>query len=161
MQPDGLVSKCDWALTYVKLEKTKSGDGSKKAAIDTAIERIATWKHHWRKEKGRKRAHEVAECMEDVPDIETTKIIRHQPLWQDFDDVRFQELKIATATIAAALLYQSVQRPGAVTGCTLSEYAKATYITGERVWSSLTRHPAMALLCWHYNITSKTGWTPS
>ena len=44
--------------------------------------------------------------------------------------VRFQELKIATAAIVAALLYQSVQGPGAVTGCTLSEYAKATYITG-------------------------------
>ena len=148
VQADGLVTKCDRILTclqFMKFDMTGAGDTVKRAAIDAAMERITTWKKHWRKEKGKARELEMVSMSVEVPDVcKATEIIRLAEVWETFDSiveaisrkvpVTDDDLKTATASIAAALLFQSVQRPGAVAGLTLSEYAAGNYYRDDGVW---------------------------
>ena len=145
VQADGLVTKCDrivTALTFIKMEKTRPDDYARRATIEAAIERTMSWKRQWRKEKGKGNQYRLARSMEDVTD--STRIITHQPLWDEFDEICSQlennipvseaELKLCTSAAAAVLLYQSLQRPGAVLRLTLEEYGRTSFIPDEGVW---------------------------
>ena len=133
VQADGLVTKCDrtvTALMYLKMERTPIQDHRRRAQLNTAIDCVDAWKRTWRADKGKRRMVAIAESMETVPDMTTTKeIIQCRPLWDDFDAVcealefsncRVEEvqLKICTGAIAGLLQTQSVQRPSAIIGAT-------------------------------------------
>ena len=95
------------------------------------------WKRSWRQSKGKAREVKLAQSMESVPDLDTTTaILECRELWDDFHAI-CKALKegggnSSQAAIAAVTMYESVQRPSAVMGLTVTEYSRAAFVDG--VW---------------------------
>ena len=70
------------------MERTKAEDHSRRSSIESAIDRVTSWKRIWRRDKGKGEDFKLARSMEDMPDLEhSTNIIHHRPLWDSFDDI--------------------------------------------------------------------------
>ena len=139
----GLITKCDrliTALTYLKLQRTTPTQTSRHSEVIMAMERIQSWKPSLRKMKKRKENLSQAEQREKKYDIDTlTAITCHRKLWKDFNSnitkARQQSLlkdehQLCTAAIAAMLLFNDAQRPGAVMGATVEEFDKVRITQG-------------------------------
>ena len=142
IKPHGLVTKCDrliTALTYYKKEKVDPKDGSKRSEIQATIERVDGWRKTYRKDNKELRILALAEHLEEEDDgrsVEEIESVLHcQDLWSDFDKlchvaqtetdiIENSDLTLMTGAIGAILLFESVQRPGAVIGATLDEFRK-------------------------------------
>ena len=127
VQHDELVTKCDRVITALLRRSQKI-----RATIEASIDRVTAWKRQWQKQEGKGKEYNLAQSMEDISGHKNP-----QQLWDDFhqhaSSVQDSELKLCTAAADAVLLYQSVQRPSAIMGFTMDEFAIMTYMPDERV----------------------------
>ena len=146
--PSGLISKCDriiTALTFVRLQKTAPDAVRRQEEIRTTIDRISRWKKPLRTERQKERVAQMVrreddedEEQEDSDDEEA--IFKCARIWGDLErwtdraedgfELHNKDKVMATAAVAALLLFRSYQRPGAVMGATLEEYGKARQVDG-------------------------------
>ena len=127
--------KCDClvtALTFVRLQKTAPDALRKQEEIRTTIERISRWKKPLRQERKKERvAQMVRKEEEEEEDSDEEAIFMCAKIWADLErlsdkaedgfDLNDRDKVMATAVVAALLLFRSYQRPSAVMGATLEE----------------------------------------
>ena len=122
------------ALTFFKKEVVPNTDVRKRAEVEAAIERVDGWRKTYRRSNKALQAHSLAKRMdaEEADEGKTMEemesVLQCQDLWKDFldtcDDIEVDEevnpktRTLMTGAIGARLLFDSVQRPGAVIGVT-------------------------------------------
>ena len=124
------------ALTFYRMEQVDRRDASTWSEVQHAIERVDGWRKTYRQQKLELHTLSTArtlEADEGRTEQEVQSVLTDQDIWNDFDDlvqaiqdgecIESSDLTLTTAATGAVLLFESCQRPGAVTGATLDEFS--------------------------------------
>ena len=149
MKNAGLLTKCDriiTALTFFKKEVVPPSDAVRRTEVEAMVDRVDGWRKTYRKAKKQAETHSTAASLdaEEAGDGRTMEemesVLQCQDLWQDFDracedveedvDVDNKTLSLMTGAIGTRLMFDSVQRPGAVIGLRVSEYRRGREVEG-------------------------------
>ena len=160
----GLITKCDCiitALTFFKKEVVPTTDATKRSEVDATVDRADGWRKTYRRSNKALQAHSLAKRLEadEGRTKEMESVLQCDNLWKDFldtcDDVKAEEevdQTLMTGAIGARLLFDSVQRPGAVIGVTLEEYQRVSGVWVVRVLEHKTSAQGPA----HLTLTADT-----
>ena len=162
--PSGLICKCDRAITalrYVQMTTVSPRDAATTSEIKNAIDRLERWKVPLRKARKRQDVPRMAEGREQHYDLtRLTAITKCTTMWQEFEQISSSatrrplsttELRVATAAMAATILFNSAQRPSAIMGLTIDEvdrrrWSDGVWVMSVREHKTREKGPAMLTL---------------
>ena len=140
--PEGILTKLERIGDALKYIKVRTDDATVMTKLEAVTESLKKWKYTLRKEK-KKLANKRIEALSDNKlDLEIIqRFINDYSMWNRFDDIierakkvnveiSDDEKKFCLGAVVVTTLYESWQRPGAVSNCTLEEFQNGSDVDG-------------------------------